>query len=275
MGPLSFIEKIQMVGNLIVSSPLYSVALLVILFLLYLFITTNGSNKKESRKAYMLIYLAACVFFAFQYGNSFLSLIDYTVNQMFITYYFPNIVIYLLILVVTNVILWKTIFSDTIAKSVKLLNSSIFGIIIYLFILVLSLINELKLDVFNLEELYSSTQVRSIMELSMMVFTVWVCVLVVYKLIRKHQRKKNVFRVDEVSGYEIVNHRNYDSCINMNSRTKFIEPVVETVKQENHPELFTLYEYKMLSKILKEEKVKKTEPAPLSELNKLYSSIQM
>lgn len=275
MGPLSFIEKIQMVGNLIVSSPLYSVALLVILFLLYLFITTNGSNKKESRKAYMLIYLAACVFFAFQYGNSFLSLIDYTVNQMFITYYFPNIVIYLLILVVTNVILWKTIFSDTIAKSVKLLNSSVFGVIIYLFILVLSLINELKLDVFNLEELYSSTQVRSIMELSMMVFTVWVCVLVVYKLIRKHQHKKNVFRVDEVSGYEIVNHRNYDSCINMNSRTKFIEPVVEPVKQENHPELFTLYEYKMLSKILKEEKVKKAEPAPLSELNKLYSSIQM
>ncbi len=281
MTPLSFIEKIQMVGNLIMSSPLYLIALLVILFLLYLFITTNGSNKKESKKAYMLIYLSACVFFAFQYGSSFASLVDYTVNQIFITYYFPNILTYLLILIMTNIVLWKTIFSDTIAKPIKVINSCVFVTIIYLFILVLSLISELKLDVFNLEELYSSSQVRSIMELSMLVFTIWAMVLTVYYIIRKYQQKKKIMAIEEVSDYTIINHKNKETYLVEESKeheSKMPTPVTPMVESKSEPpkqqDLFTLDEYRVLLKLLKEEQSRQAKE-PLSELNKMYNHIKM
>ncbi len=273
MNPLSFSEKMQLIWEIISSSPLYMIALLIIFFLIYLFVTTNSMNKKESKKAYLLIYLAAFIFFIIQYGSSFGNLLDYTLNQMFIAYYFPNIIIYLLILIITNIILWKTIFNDHIAKVIKLLNSVIFGVLTYLFILVLSLINQLKLNAFNLEELYSSNQVRSLLETSMLIFIIWVLILAVYTIIRKYQLKNQIVKVEEISNYQIVNHS--DKRVYLKSSSTPAEKAkVEPEKKTNEP--FTLEEYKMMARILKEEKEKKQEEqSALTELNNLYKSIKL
>ena len=64
MNPLSFLEKWQMVWSVINSSPLYAIALIIVVFLIYLLATTNRSNKKESRKVYILLYIAAFIFLA-------------------------------------------------------------------------------------------------------------------------------------------------------------------------------------------------------------------
>ena len=176
MSPLSLITKLQTVFNVITSSNLYLMILALIVFLTLIFITTNGSNRKQSRRAYILIYLAGFIFLAVQYGNSFLTLLDYAINEVFITYYFPNIVIYILMLLITNIILWKTIFNDRIDKKLKIINSTAFALIVYLFILAIATINKLNLDVFNITELYSSNDVRSIMELSTLIFTFWIVI---------------------------------------------------------------------------------------------------
>ena len=142
-----------------------------------------------------------------------------------------------------------------------------------LFVLVLSLINQLQLDVFNLEELYNSNQVRSLLELSMMIFVIWVAVLVVYKIIRKYQlRHKSPTPVLEPTALK---------------KYKLVKPAIPKVMVEEapiepekthttaEPEPFTLEEYKMLSQLLKEQKQQQTEPAALSELQELYKSIEM
>ena len=69
-----------------------------------------------------------------------MQFIDYIINQVFIGYYFPTIMIYLVLLIITNIIVWKSIFSDITPTVIKFLNSFVFGILIYLFILILSLI---------------------------------------------------------------------------------------------------------------------------------------
>ena len=38
--------------------------------------------------------------------------------------------------------------------------------------------------------MYSSNQVRSLLELSMFFFVIWMAILIVYALIRKHQQRK-------------------------------------------------------------------------------------
>ena len=139
MNPLSLITKLQTVFEVITSKNLYLMILVVIAFLTLLFITTNGSNRKQSKRAYILLYLAGFIFLAVQYGSSFLALLDYAINEVFITYYFPNIVIYIIMLIVTNIVLWKTIFNDKIDKKLKIINSFAFAIITYLFILAISI----------------------------------------------------------------------------------------------------------------------------------------
>ena len=275
MSPLSLITKLQTVFNVITSSNLYLMILALIVFLTLIFITTNGSNRKQSRRAYILIYLAGFIFLAVQYGNSFLTLLDYAINEVFITYYFPNIVIYILMLLITNIILWKTIFNDRIDKKLKIINSTAFALIVYLFILAIATINKLNLDVFNITELYSSNDVRSIMELSTLIFTFWIVILIIYYLIRRYQYKHNIIEVENFTNYNIIRDFNIKEAYKTTNQKIIIEePKEEKIDIDSK---FTLEEYKLMSKILKEEKDSKEDlniNQGLTELNKLYQSIK-
>ena len=275
MSPLSLITKLQTVFNVITSSNLYLMILALIVFLTLIFITTNGSNRKQSRRAYILIYLAGFIFLAVQYGNSFLTLLDYAINEVFITYYFPNIVIYILMLLITNIILWKTIFNDRIDKKLKIINSTAFALIVYLFILAIATINKLILDVFNITELYSSNDVRSIMELSTLIFTFWIVILIIYHLIRRYQYKHNIIEVENFTNYNIIKDFNIKEAYKTTNQKIIIEePKEEKIDIDSK---FTLEEYKLMSKILKEEKDSKEDldiNQGLTELNKLYQSIK-
>lgn len=282
MSPLSLITKLQTVFDFITSRNLYLMILVVLVFLTIIFITTDGSNRKQSKKTYIILYLAFFAFIGIQYGESIVTVLDYAVNEIFYTYYFPNIVIYLIMLIVTNVILWKTIFSKKNDKKLKIINSCAFSIIVYLFILGISAINNLNLDIFNITELYSSNQVRSILELSMLIFTFWIVLLVIYHLIKKFQYKHNIIKTEEFTNYNIINDFNIDKAYKVPKTRIYIEEEKKEEPKIEKPSLepgFTLEEYKVISKILKEEQEQKRKEEtednnPLTELNKLYQSIR-
>ena len=286
MRDLSLMTKLQTVFELITSRNLYLMILAIIVLLTIIFITTNGSNRKQSKKAYILLYLAGFIFIGFQYGSDLLNLVDYAINEVFITYYFPNIVIYLIMLIITNVILFKTIFNDKIDFKLKVINSTAFAIIMYLFILVISQINNLELDVFNITELYSSNGVRSILELSMFIFVFWIVVLLIYHLIRKYQYKHNLIQVESFTNYNVIHDFDVKEAYKVPKTPVLIETPQEAPKEQSTMNLlgqdFTLDEYKLMVKILKEEKEKEEEKQdlktednnPLTELNKLYQSIR-
>ena len=286
MSPLSLMTKLQTVFDLITSRNLYLMILAVVVVLTIIFITTNGSNRKQSRRTYILLYLAGFIFIALEYGSSFITLVDYAINEVFITYYFPNIVIYLIMLIITNVVLFKTIFSNKADFKLKVINSAAFAIIMYLFILAISQIATLNLDVFNITELYSSNAVRSLLELSMFIFVFWMVVLIVYHLIRKYQYKHNLIQVESFTNYNIIHDFDIKEAYKASKKQVIIEEPKEEKKEEPTTDLlgqnFTLDEYKLMVKILKEEKEKEqvkeeskpVEDNPLTELNKLYQSIR-
>ena len=286
MSPLSLITKLQTVFDLITSRNLYLMILAIIVFLTIIFITTNGSNRKQSKRTYIIIYLAAFIFVAVQYGSSFMTLVDYAINEVFITYYFPNIVIYLIMLIITNVVLFKTIFSNKADFKLKVINSTAFALIMYLFILAIAQITNLELDVFNITELYSSNEVRSLLELSMFIFVFWMAVLGIYYLIRKYQYKHNLITVESFTNYNIIHDFDIKKAYKVTKKPIIIEEPKEEKKTEPTMNLlgqdFTLDEYKLMVKILKEEKEKEqikqerktVEENPLTELNKLYQSIR-
>ena len=281
MKELSLITKLQTVFDLVTSKNLYLMILALIVIITIVLITTNGSNRKQSKRTYILLYLAGFIFIGVEYGKDILTLIDYAINEVFITYYFPNIVIYLIMLVITNVVLFKTIFSDKVDFKLKVINSIAFSIIMYLFILAISLINNLELDVFNITELYSSNDVRSVLELSMFIFVFWIVVLTVYYLIRKYQYKHNLIQVEYFTNYNIIHDFDIKEAYKMPKRPLIVEEKKEEPSLNLLGQEFTLDEYKLMVKILKEEKEKeskteeiKEESNPLTELNKLYESIR-
>ncbi len=277
MSPVSLDEKLKIIWSVISSSPLYLIFFVAIAVLVFLFSTTNNINKKQSRKTYFLIYSAFFIYLAIQYGGSFSTLVDYAVNQVFIGYYFPNIVIYICMLLIATIITLVSIFHKNISRIIKVLNSIIYGLLVYFLVLMLSIVNTLKVDVFDLKELYSSDKVRSLLEFSMFLFVTWVLVLVVYHFIRKYQEKKREDTKEEFVNYNVIH--NFDEKKVLSPRkqyTYFEQPKVEKqeVKEEKKEEPFTIEEYKLMLKVLKEEKLKEQQQMnSLTELNHLYQSI--
>ena len=53
MSPLSLMTKLQTVFDLITSKNLYLMILAAIVILTIIFITTNGSNRKQSKRTYI------------------------------------------------------------------------------------------------------------------------------------------------------------------------------------------------------------------------------
>ena len=272
MSPVSLDEKLKIIWSVISSSPLYLIFFVAIAVLVFLFSTTNNANKKQSRKTYLLIYTAFFIYLIIQYGESFSTLVDYAVNQVFIGYYFPNIVIYICMLLIATIITLVSIFHKNISRIIKVLNSIIYGLLIYFLILMLSIVNTLKVDVFDLKELYSSDKVRSLLEFSMFLFVTWVLVLVVYHFIRKYQEKKREDTKEEFVNYNVIH--NFDEEKVLSPRKEYTYFEQPEVKEEKKEEPFTIEEYKLMLKVLKEEKLKEQQQSSaLTELNRLYQSI--
>ena len=274
MSPVSLNEKLKIIWSVISSSPLYLIFFVAIALLVYLFSTTSSFNKKQSRKTYILVYSAFFIYLAIQYGGSLSTLIDYAVNQVFIGYYFPNIVIYILILLIATIITLVTIFRKNTTRILKILNSVVYGFLVYFLILILSVVNNLKIDVFDLKQLYSSNKVRSLLEISMFLFVVWILVLIVYRFICIYQEKKREASKEEFTNYNVIHNFEDNKVLSpRKSYTYFEEPVVKQpeVVKEKKEEPFTLDEYKLMLKVLKEEKQKEQQQNnSLSELNYLY-----
>ena len=116
----------------------------------------------------------------------------------------------------------------------------------------------------------------------MLIFTFWIVLLVIYHLIKKFQYKHNIIKTEEFTNYNIINDFNIDKAYKVPKTRIYIEEEKKEEPKIEKPSLepgFTLEEYKVMSKILKEEQEQKRKEEtednnPLTELNKLYQSIR-
>lgn len=267
MSQISLGEKLAIIWKMISSSYIYLIVLGLFVFLGFLFMTTNGSNKKQSKKTYALIYIFVFLAIVIQYGQGFASFFDYLMNHLFVIFYFPNIAVYFVIIVATNIILWISIFSEKTDRNIKLVNSVAFCLLHYLLILVLGIVSQEKLDVFTLESLYSSQEAMSLIELSNLIFVLWILLLIIYKGIKAYQIKKGIIKIESLGGYELKSHFDVKKAYMKDSRiadfhdsyqaNRFIEPPkLEVVKEEKQPDPFTLEDYKLLLELLREHQQK-------------------
>lgn len=115
---------------------------------------------------------------------------DYMMNNFFIAVYFPNLAIYFAAIITTNIILWISIFNRKITKWIRTINTATFCIIHYLLILIINIIIKNKLDIFDTTSIYQNKNALALIELSSAVFVSWILFLIIYKIIRVYQQKK-------------------------------------------------------------------------------------
>lgn len=235
MATLSFLDKLVVLWEVSKSSKLFIIALIFILFLGIILITTNKVNLKSSRRMFILLYLFIIVVSIMLYKESLSNMFDYLMNNLFVVIYFPNLAVYLAAIFLTTIILWVSVFNFKTTKLIKNINIIMYCIINYLLFLLLNIINDQKLDVFDQASVYGNKSAQAIIELSSTIFIIWMIFLCLYKAIRIYQTKDET--VKEAKKIIKNSRRKLPSNIIEVEIPKMVKAQKNTVKEKVQEEL--------------------------------------
>ena len=202
MEKLTFGKEMNLFFKIISENKFSIVILLFLLFLAFIFITTNKKNIKTTKKIYIGIYSFITLFllvFNFKYLGKFF---DYMMNNFFIAIYFPNFAIYFAAIIISNIIVLISIFNQKITKLIKNINIIVYTFITYLLILLIGVISKADLDVYSQASIYKNNSAHALISLTSTIFMLWIIFLVLYTIIKKFITKDKA--KEELPSQEVI-----------------------------------------------------------------------
>lgn len=285
MTKMSFTDKLGVLLNVINSSKEYILIFFVLLFIGYVILSTNNKKSKKMKNIFLMIYLFIIGSIIYMYHTNLANMFDYMMNNLFIVIYFPNLAVYLAAIITTNIIMWISIFSNKTPNFIKSINVALYSMITYLLILILNVIKENKLDVFTQSSVYGNATAQALIELSSILFIIWIAFLTIYKIIKTIIVRPKEISVQQKVERQVIERKApkpyrqiqppYIVKANMNTIK------VEKNESQKYDDLLTLDDYKLLLNILREQKEKEQrekdrqaridkEQAKFRELQSLY-----
>lgn len=174
MNDFSLVEKIGVLMNLISSSPLFLIALFVVIFLLVLFIVCTLMNKKINKFIFISAFCVIGIMFVINYWSVIIKILDAIIDSAFMALYFPSLPIYASVLLISNICFIITIFNKKQIKSKKILDIVNSIVLDFLLILIIDIVSKNNINIYEEITLYTNSNLLVLLELSMGVFTSWI-----------------------------------------------------------------------------------------------------
>lgn len=181
------IKKIKLVFDTAISTPFFIVYAILGLILVGLIIFDIKKYKKISRILYIVCIIFLVTFFIIKYFDVIIKVIDSFVEILLKTLYFPNLGIYITILIITNLTFVFTTISEKSYKIYKIISSLITTLIDLLFIMIIGIISKNHIDISSDVKLYSDSTILTLLQISMGLF---VSLYLLLMLARIHRRLK-------------------------------------------------------------------------------------
>ena len=279
MSKMSFMDKLSVLLNVSLSSKLFIALFILLIVIGIILIKNNNNDVQKNKKIYLVITIFISALVIFTFNTSLAKMFDYMMNNFFIIIYFPNIAIYLAAIIATNIILFVSIFSNKTSKVIKNINIIVYTLINYFLVLLLFTVNKSGLDLFSQSSIYQNESATALIELTSIVFIVWVIFLVLYKLILSYLRKGEEISEDTARIRKKILMEEQQKIFKekaelekakeelKKAQEEMTTPVVvreEAPKQMSREEymmkqfdqMLTLNDYKVLLNVLKEHKAK-------------------
>lgn len=240
MTRVSLLEKIKSLVEIISSSYFFIFMLIIFIALsIYLF-NTIKKDEIKTKKAY--VYAYAIILFAIMifYNSQIFDLLDYLMNNIFVILCFPNLAVYIAMIIFLNIVMIKSVFSKKITNINKIINISVYSSIHFILILILNLINKNQINVYDQTSLYSNQDLLNLVSLSVIIFIMWILFNIILHFInRTNYTIKETIKTEEQNNL----------IINNNFNKQIYNNFEENIKNVNLEDL-KLEDYKRLRKIL-------------------------
>lgn len=224
MADISLIERISKIFDVIFSSSFFVALLIIIILTIVLLVINKRSNSLFPKIIAALGYLLIALYIITRYGVYFFEVNDSFVDKVFSAMYFPNLITYISMLVITVIVLINSFISKKHTNIIKIGNIICFSMIWFLLILVLDVVKTNEIDVYDVKSIYSNETLMVILQASMYIFFIWMGFLFINYVVNKindtfelksNKMKKNniVFLpgdekfedIKQFSDYEFVN----------------------------------------------------------------------
>lgn len=189
---LSIIEQIMTFITLPFQSFL-TIEILLIFIILYIFVLYN--EKRQSKKVKVTLTALIIFFFSllvFYFSDDIIDVLSEIIKTIMRCFYFPNIVFYILTVIISLIILIYTVLKEKITKLNKIITYTFTIIHLFLFTNFISLAITNDLSLIDNANIYQHDQMFVIVLFSQIIFIL----LIIYKLIYhfcyiRHEKLKN------------------------------------------------------------------------------------
>lgn len=192
MADFSIIEKIKLLFDTVISTPFFIFYFVFGFAILFLLIVDIKKNKKISKIAYIISLIFLASFFLISYFSTIVKVMDSFIEIIIKALYFPNLGIYITMLLLLNITFIITIISKNSMKFKKIVASIITLMVDFMFIMIISIITKNKIDVTSEIKLYSDSTILTLLQLSMALFTSLYLLLglaTMYVRLKKYDKK--------------------------------------------------------------------------------------
>ena len=181
----SLLEQITTFFNILINTKtLWIIGIMVLGLVLLLTLANKFHNKKITKILYTIAYLGIFGTLIGFFHKEILELFDYLINNIFLFLFFPNLAVYILVLVIVNILIIKSTFSEKDNKGLKIFNIISFIIFNIIFYLIIDNVIENNVNVYEQLSIYTNNDLLILVELSMKLFVVWLLMLGIIKITR-------------------------------------------------------------------------------------------
>ena len=174
MENVSFINKIRLLNDIILSSPLFLCSILLVEIALIVYFILKKQNVKLNKKTIVLIWIVLGIVIVVMYNKVIFNLLDNFINYIFTALYFPNLAVYLAIIIISNVFYFISVFSKKTSKRHNIVNIANALILDVLMIFIIDIVNKNNINVYEKLTVFSNSKLLVLLELSTGIFSSWI-----------------------------------------------------------------------------------------------------
>ena len=185
MQDVSVGTKIKTIFDLIGSQSFFMTLFVILVATIVMIIINYRIQSKAPRIIAVILYIGMVILVLLRYGNYIVSLNDSLVEKVFKAAYFPNIVVYTCMLIISVILLLITFIDKKFSNVTKISNTACFSIIWFLFVLVLDTVKRAGINFYEVTEVYNNSTVMILLQTSMFIFIFWLFIFLMDFIVRK------------------------------------------------------------------------------------------
>lgn len=201
---ISFIDRVKEIFETIINASETKIVLPVLIGLIIILILSTKIKNKVVKIIYSLIFALTIGVLVYYFQKPILEFVDYLVENIVNNILFPNLAIFIAMVLVVDFVTIISIINGKTELYKKNINISCFSIIqLLLFFIVRNVINN-NINVYEQLSIYTNQELLVLIEASMIVFVTW---LVVRGIIRiTNSLAKNQVVVEDIKEESIYNN---------------------------------------------------------------------